>query len=288
MPSTTGRGKLVNSLLKRALLTGTCVLLLLSAGPSSSSAQTAPDPRLMFSIFGGIAWHGDLWHIPKQQFLTLLPYTSWDTLNLRRRLTTGPVFGMNATMYRSSHWGLSAEIVYVGLRKDTDCSFVYMIPDSQRRNEQVCNDITASVKTASNVGISVGGAFRFSTRSLVTPYARLHAGLSVRSSSLVQVTGRLSIQEPDGTIVPTERVVISDEQDVRLYPLVAGAAGIMFSVSPGYQIRFEIRDQLLILQRPTGPANDLAVAEIDNFVGHAPALVFGIDIVLEQRRGRRY
>ncbi len=242
----------------------------------------------MFSIFGGVASHGDLWHIPKQQYLTLLPQPLYDTLSLSRRLTTGPVIGLNATFYGTSHWGLSAEVVYVGLRKDTDCSFVYLVPDGQHRNEQVCNDITASVTSASNVGFSVGGAFRFSTRSLVTPYARLHGGLSVRSSSLVQVTGRLALTLPDGSVALRERVVIRDEKDVSLYPLVAGAAGIMFSLSPGYQIRVELRDQLMVLQRPTGPANDLAVVEIESFMGHAPALVFGIDIVLEQRRGRRY
>jgi hypothetical protein len=259
-----------------------------SALPEDGSAQTAPDPRLIFSIFGGVAWHGDLWHIPKQPYLTLLPFQTYDTLNLRRRLTTGPTLGLNATLYGSSNWGLSAEVTYVGLRKDTDCSFVYLVPDDQKRNEQVCNDVAATVKSASNVGFSLGGAFRFTTRSAVTPYARLHAGLSVRSSSLVQVVGRLAITLPDGSVALRERAVISDEQNVSIYPLVGGAAGVMFTLSPGYQIRAELRDQLMILQRPTGPANDLAVAEIESFIGHAPALVFGFDIVLERKRGRRY
>ncbi len=272
----------------RLWLAAAVIAVLAAGGPGRGAAQTNPDPRLMFSIFGGVAWHGDLWHIPKQQYLTLLPQQQWDTLNLRRRLTTGPVVGVNGTFFSSSHWGLSGEIVYVGLRKDSDCSFVHLTPDAQHRNEQVCNDIAATVTTASNVGISLGGAFRFSTRSLVTPYARLHGGLSIRSSSLVQVTGRVTVTLPDGTVALRERVVIRDEQDIRLYPLVGAAAGIMFSVSPGYQIRFELRDQLMVLQRPTGPANDLAVAEIENFLGHSPALVFGIDVVLEQRRGRRY
>jgi len=278
----------VNTFLRQLALTAVCIGALAAALPERGTAQTAPDARLIFSIFGGVASHGDLWHIPKQPYLTLLPQPLHDTLNLRRRLTTGPTLGLNATFFGSSHWGLSAEIVYVGLRKDTDCSFVYLVPDGQHRNEQVCNDIAATVTSASNVGVSVGGAFRFLTRSLVTPYVRLHGGLSIRSSSLVQVTGRLSLTLPDGSVALRERVVISDEKDVSLYPLAAGAAGVMFTLSPGYQIRAEIRDQLMVLQRPTGPANDLAVAEIESFIGHSPALVFGIDIVLEQRRGRRY
>ena len=288
MPSISERSEAVNSNRRRLAFIVAGIGIFAAAMPQHSLAQSAPDTRLMFSIFGGIASHGDLWHIPKQQYLTLLPQPLYDTLNLRRRLVTGPVIGVNATFYGSSHWGLSGEIVYVGLRKDTDCSFVYMVPDGQQRNEQVCNDITATVTSASNVGVSVGGAFRFLTRSLVTPYVRLHGGLSIRSSSLVQTVGRLALTLPDGSVALRERIVISDDQDVRLYPLVAGAAGIMFTLSPGYQIRVEVRDQLMVLQRPTGPANDLAVVDIESFIGHSPALVFGFDIVLEQKRGRRY
>jgi hypothetical protein len=278
----------VNTILRRLAFIVAGIGVLAVAVPKPSSAQTASDARLIFSIFGGIAAHGDLWDIPKQQYLTLFPQPLYDTLNLRRRLATGPVLGLNATFYSSSHWGLSGEVAYVGLRKDTDCSFVYLVPDAQQRNEQVCNDIAATVTSASNVGVSFGGAFRFVTHSLVTPYVRLMGGLSIRSSSLVQVTGRLALSLPDGSVALRERVVISDEKDVSLYPLLAGAAGIMFTLSPGYQIRAEVRDQLMILQRPTGPANDLAVAEIESFIGHSPALVFGFDIVLERQRGRRY
>ena len=253
-----------------------------------AAAQTNPDARLIFSVFGGFASHGDLWHIPKQPFLTLLPQQQIDTLNLRRRLTTGPVLGVNGTFFKGEHFGLSGEIVYMGLRKDSDCSFVYLVEDAQQRNEQVCNDIAATVTTASNVAISAGAAYRFTSRSLVTPYVRLHGGLSIRSSSLVEVTGRLAVTLPDGSVALRERLVIQDDSDLRIYPLVAAAAGIMFTLSPGYQIRAEIRDQLLWLQRPAGPADLLAQTDIDTFIGHAPALVFGFDIVLEQQRGRRY
>jgi len=150
MPSISERSEAVSSNRRRLAFIVAGIGIFTAAMPPRSSAQSAPDARLMFSVFGGIASHGDLWHIPKQQYLTLLPQPLYDTLNLRRRLVTGPVFGVNATFYGSSHWGLSGEIVYVGLRKDTDCSFVYMVPDGQHRNEQVCNDVTATVTTASN------------------------------------------------------------------------------------------------------------------------------------------
>jgi hypothetical protein len=42
------------------------------------------------------------------------------------------------------------------------------------------------------------------------------------------------------------------------------------------------------VERPTGPADELARATVESFWGHAPALLFGFGIVLEQKRGRRY
>ena len=48
------------------------------------------------------------------------------------------------------------------------------------------------------------------------------------------------------------------------------------------------KEWLVLLERPTGPADELARATVESFWGHAPALLFGFGIVLEQKRGRRY
>jgi hypothetical protein len=262
--------------------------MVLSLPPAMLSGQVRSEPQLTFSIFGGVSWHGGIWSIPKQPLLTLFLPDQRDTLSLRRRLTSGPILGVNGTIYGGSHFGITGEIAYIGLKKDTDCETVFLNLDPVNRTNQMCDDIAGRVSTASNVSISVGGAYRFASRSAITPYVRLQGGLSVRSSSLVQVSARYTTTPPNGDPEVRERIILQDDTDVSLYPLLLAAAGATFAVSPGYSLRFEIRDHLIFLQRPTGPASDLAQVDIDTFIGHAPALIFGVDIALEKKRGRRY
>jgi hypothetical protein len=195
--------------------------------------------------------------------------------------------GLNATLYRSSHLGFTAEIVYLGLKADDECEMRYEHLDLQGLNAQVCNSITASTRTVSNIGISAGIAYRLAPRGPVKPYGRLQLGVSLRSSSLIETSGVYQEQLADGSIVVQSRAVIEDPNETGVSPLAVGALGLTFAIAPGYQLRAEIRDHLLIMERPTGPA-ELARVETERFIGHSPALVFGFDVVLEQRRGRRY
>ena len=254
----------------------------------SAVAQTRPEPRLLVSFYGGVARHGSLWEIPKQPLLRVFGTPQWDTLRLNRTLTTAPTVGLNVTYYPSSHLGLTADIVYLGLRIDDTCDPLYLSTDAQNRNLQLCNNITQATRTVSNVGFSGGVAYRLASRSPVTPYGRLQAGISVRSSSLVEVVGTYTAEDATGVLQNFSRAVIEDPEPTSAHPLAVAAIGITFAFSPAYQLRAEVRDHLLILERPTGPASDQRRAPTESFLGHAPALVFGFDIVLEKSRGRRY
>jgi hypothetical protein len=256
--------------------------------PAAAHAQSGPEPRLVFSFFGGVAKGPKLYNIPSQPLALVFQTDVFDTLALRRTLTTAPTAGINATLYQGSGFGLAAEIVYVGLRMDDTCDMVFTHVDPQGRNDQVCDDITQRVLTVSNVGLTLGGAYRLWGRSPVSPYARLHGGIGIRSTSIVQTVGRYNVVGVDGIPRPTERLVIRDDSGVAVKPLFVGAVGLDFSLGSGYLIRAEIRDQLMLLERPTGPADELAWTNVESFWGHAPALVFGVGIVLEQKRGRRY
>jgi hypothetical protein len=255
--------------------------------PGHAAAQTNPEPRLIFSIFGGVAKGPDLYEIPQQPLLLVFT-PEYDTLALRRQTTTAPMVGVNATVYRSSGFGLVAEAAYVGIRIDDNCRMLYERTDVQRRNYQVCTDITRRVGTVSNVGFTLGGAYRFFARNAVSPYVRLQGGISIQSASLVEMVGTYNEVTQDNRIVPRERVVIEDQSTISAHPMFAGAVGVSFALSPGYQIRAEVRDHLMRFQRPTGAAGDQGQVPIEGFWGHAPALVFGFDIVLERKRGRRY
>jgi hypothetical protein len=261
------------------------VVLLL---PPAAHAQAGPEPRLVFSFFGGIANGPKLYNIPSQPLALVFQTDLFDTLALRRTLTTAPTAGINATLYQGSGFGLAAEIVYVGLRMDDTCEMLYEHEDPQRRNDQVCNDISQRVLTVSNVGITLGGAYRLWGRNPVSPYARLQGGIGIRSTSIVETVGRYNAVGIDGVVRPTERIVIRDDSNVAVKPFFVGALGLDFTIGSGYLIRAEIRDQLVLLERPTGPADELARTTVESFWGHAPALLFGFGIVLEQKRGRRY
>jgi hypothetical protein len=62
----------------------------------------------------------------------------------------------------------------------------------------------------------------------------------------------------------------------------------MVPFAPGYQVRLEFRDQLLFLRRVSGPADALAEAQTERMLVNSFGLALMLDIVLEQKRGRRY
>ena len=252
-----------------------------------AGAQTNPEPRLIFSIFGGVTKSPDLYDIPLQPLLLVFT-PEYDTLALRRQTTTAPMVGLNATVYGSSGFGLTAEAAYIGVRIDDDCRILYEHEDLQRRNYQLCNDIARRGGTVSNVGFTIGGAYRLAARSAVSPFVRLQGGISIKSASLVDMAGAYTELTSDNQTVARTRIVIADENNVSVHPMLAGAVGVSLALSPGYHIRAEVRDHIMRFQRPTGPAGDQGQVEIEGFWGHVPALVFGFDIVLERKRGRRY
>jgi hypothetical protein len=45
---------------------------------------------------------------------------------------------------------------------------------------------------------------------------------------------------------------------------------------------------MTLLERITGPASNVAIAPTERFLHHAVGLLVGLDVVLEQKRGRRY
>ena len=264
---------------------GLCAATLM---PHGADAQTGAEPQLIFSFYGGVAKGPDVYRIPRQPLFLLFQTDLHDTLRLTRNLTTAPTVGMTASLFQSSGFGLAAEIAYVGLRIDDFCQMVFERTDPQLRNRQGCNDISSRTLTVSNVGITLGGAYRLWARNPVTPYARVQGGIGIRSTSIVETIGRYNAVGIDGVVRPTDRVIILDNSDVVVRPFFVAAIGVTLEVARGYQIRAEIRDHLMRLERPTGPANDLAQVNTEGFWGHAPALVFGFDIVLQQKRGRRY
>ncbi len=248
-------------------------------------AQTRPEPRLVFSISGGIGGAGSLWSVG-QQPLTLLgnPLATPDTIKLGRRLSTGLVAGLSTTFFRSAHLGITGQVVYIGLGTETSCRFVFEATpvDREERNRQVCADITQRQRTVSLAGFYFGGTYRFAARGALSPYVRLLGGATVRSSSVVETAGRFL----SGGL-ESERVIYLGKASTTVNPSAVGGLGVMVPLARGYLLRMELADHLVIMQRVTGP-DLLANPPTENFFDHVPSFTVSIDIVLERRRGRRF
>jgi hypothetical protein len=106
----------------------------------------------------------------------------------------------------------------------------------------------------------------------------------ISNQSSLRTIGRFST--PEGT---AERVVFADDHDSRIAPSLALGAGFTAAVGQGYQLRWEIRDNIVGVQRVTGstPQSDL-VPPHELSYKHLFSIMIGFDVVLERRRGRRY
>jgi hypothetical protein len=177
-------------------------------------------------------------------------------------------------------------MVFLGPGLDDDCTMVYTAPSPLQAddNEEACSDIAATGRIASTIAFSVGGLYRIAPRGAVKPYLRAQAGITLRSGTTVEVSGRFV----DAQGVVRSRLVIADPNHGTLNPTASFGAGVMVPFAPGYQVRLEFRDQLLFLRRVSGPADALAEAQTERMLVNSFGLALMLDIVLEQKRGRRY
>jgi hypothetical protein len=87
----------------------------------------------------------------------------------------------------------------------------------------------------------------------------------------------------------SELVVYEDDHQSRVEPALALGAGFTAAVGKGYQLRWEIRDNIVGVQRVTGTTPEArTVPPHERAFKHVFSMTIGFDVVLERRRGRRY
>jgi hypothetical protein len=260
--------------------------VILSAPLGRAEAQRRPEPQLLLTIMGGATTGATLYSGLRQALPLIEDPLSIDTIELGRRLPPGILLGASATYFPSPNIGLTGEISYIGFDRDDGCALVYVDPSSARVgwNEQTCNNIAAMTGSASTIAFDVGGMYRFFPRGGVKPYLLAHVGLTTRASSTVEVTGSFV----DGDGVTRQRLIIQDPSPSSVDPSGVLGVGVMLPFAAGYQARLEFRDRVMFVDRVTGAANALGQAPTERILIHSVGLVFMLDIVLEQRRGRRY
>jgi hypothetical protein len=249
-------------------------------------AQTRSEPSIVLTILGGTAFGHSLWQVPKQTicFGATSCTGQYDTVRLSRSITSSLVLGAAGTYFVSPHVGVHVELSYLGLPRDSACSPEFLNPDTESRNEQICRDIDSQAGGGGAMSIFAGVTLRALSRGWLSPYVRGNVGMLIQSHSTVEVVGGYS--DANGTFF--DRQIIADQKPHRLSPILGAAAGVTTSLSPGYQIRVEVRDLLASLDRVTGPANSLAIAPTATKTYHHVAFTVGFDVVLEKKSGRRY
>lgn len=264
--------------------------LLLVAFPAAARAQSAEEPNLIFSVSGGYLTGGALWSLPQQQ--SRGP-SGTDTLALARRLRPGFTAIFGATLFRSPHLGYTVEAGFFALDSEARCSLqnadgTYK-GDANRINEQACTSVQGEHIQSSLAGFQLGLVYRFVAQSAAEPYLRATAGLGVAGNSFVQTVGRVYY----GTTQCSQgcaRLLLDEAKRRDLTLIGTIAAGLSLTMGPGYRFRMEARDAVVQLPEVTGPASDLSalVAPTVYKFHHVPVITFGLDVVLEHKRTRRY
>ena len=265
-----------------------CALFVL-VSETAASAQTPSRAQLVLTILGGAVTGHSLWDVPVQavQVLdsNLNPTGVNDTVHLGREVTSSIVVGAAGTYFLSPHFGLHAEISYLGLPYDDSCSGTFH-PDSEQKNQQVCDDIASHAGAGGAVTIFVGATLRAAATRALSPYVRANIGIATTPHSSVAVTG--NYLTPVG---PELLPFVHDPSPRSAGPMFGLAVGLTEPLGKegGYQFRLEFRDAITGLERLTGPADPatlVAPTEIKSY--HHFSLVIGLDVVLEKARGRRY
>ena len=267
-------------------LLGALALGFVPGARAGTSAQERPEPQLLLTIFGGASGGATLYSGLRQPLTLIEDPAAADTLDLGRRLSPAIMFGASTTYFPTPHFGLSAEIAFLGLGRDDTCAMAYTDPTlaSAGFNSQMCDDIAGTGGSASTIAFYVGALYRIAPRGGIKPYLRAQGGITTRNSSTVELSGRFV----DGSGIVRNRLVIADPDAGGVDPSASFGLGFMLAFAPGYQARLEFRDHLLFVDRVNGPANVFGQAPTERVLVHSPGLVLMLDIVLERKRGRRY
>jgi hypothetical protein len=270
------------------------VLLLAVVAVPAVRAQSADEPSLAFTISGGLTTGGKLWRIDAQPLTA--PGASQDTVGLARRLLPGVAASLGISLFRSPHVGINGEIGYFSLSGEQACvppanGYQPSTPAATNLNPQACTTANGLRKATSVIAFLGGFMFRPSSTAHVQPFLRANAGLALLNNSFIETIGIVH----DTSCVTNDDIcfytLLSEQRHVGASWIVSLAGGVSFDLGPGYRVRMEGRDLMLSIPTVSGPATPggtFNYAPTNRVVRHVPVFMIGFDVLLEQRRTRRY
>jgi hypothetical protein len=248
--------------------------------PSLASSQaTGDEARLLLGVSLGVATGGHLWSVGSQPVQFIVPA---DTFALTRRIRSNLVVGFGGTYFPNQNFGLSVEGFLIGLGLEDNCRQVFSSGSGDIAS--VCQSLQGREKPASAVTLSVGPVLRFNSRKPFSPYARANIGFTLSNQSALRTSGEFPTDSGPSTVV-----VYSDDRNSRLDPSIALGVGVTAALSKGSLLRWEIRDNMVGIQKVTGSIPVAGfVPPHKRVFKHLFSMSIGFDIILERRRGRRY
>lgn len=239
------------------------------------------ESRLVVGIHAGYIGGTDLWTIAQQP----IPVGSGgsDLFRLHRTLRSNITFDGQLHYYRSPNFGLTGELTYLGLGTRDRC---ILLTTGTVLHQLACAALDGYERSASAVSVAGGAIFRLNSRGDVQPYLRGSVGLALVPRSTTEVTAFFTDpNQVDERALPIYRK--DGSRDAKL--ILSAGFGLATSPRHGYQFRFEARMTGVPLAVVSGPTDGISLEPpTANRWVWIPTLTFGVDIVLEKRRGRRY
>jgi hypothetical protein len=248
--------------------------------PAAMSAQATGDQaNLTLGITVGVVGGSRLWSTSPQAVQFITPA---DTFALDRRIRSTLAVGFGGTYFPGETVGFTAEGFLVGLGFEDNCR--HLFSSGSGDVAAACRSIQGKKKAATSVILSGGTIFRVNSRKPFSPYGRVNLGIVISNHSSLQTSGEFPTDSGPATLV-----VYSDDHNSRVDPSLALGVGFTAAVAKGYSLRWEVRDNIVGVQRVTGtiPIAGL-VPPHKRVFKHLFSVTVGFDVVLERRKGRRY
>ena len=261
--------------------------LLLPATPASAQ-KTEDEARLVFTM--GLTYTGssELWSVEDQPILVPAPGPGFDLINLDRNISSSIGVLFSGMYFPKPAFGLAAELFFMGIGLADECALAS--PTPTERTEQLCASIDGATKSSSAVLLTVGPVFRAGADQPISPYVRAQVGLLFSNLSPIATSGDVIFADPgSGAQEYIQYVVYTDPSSTRITPGFVFGGGFTTALGKGWQLRAEVRDnlvQIATVAGPTSPGSDQP--EIVNEWKNLWSIVLAADIVLEKKRGRRY
>ena len=180
--------------------------------------------------------------------------------------------------YPKKSFGLTGEVFFVGNGYKDGCEQVFVVNSD---NATACGSIDGETRSTSTVLITAGGILRFKPRGTISPYLRGAFGVAIINRSSISMQGN-----SQGGVI----VIYPGDNSRSLSPAVVLGGGFTAkSKGGGYQVRLEIRDNIIGYSTAIGPSSKFGVdPPIGTEYKHLISFLIGFDVVLEKSRGRRY